>query len=75
MKKVIGIFFLLLSLNAEAGTENLNSSLLMTFNQKMNLLHPQKPLALIYGGQDISHPLLAIANESIWEGPGRVNVG
>lgn len=68
MKKVIGILGIALSLNASAGTENLNSTLLMTFNQKISLPQLNKSLSLIYGGQDIAHPLVAIANESIWAG-------
>jgi len=68
MKKVIGILGLILSLQVNAGTENLNSTLLMTFNQKISLPNPKKPSTLIYVGQDIAHPLVAIANESIWRG-------
>ncbi|HEX2548235.1 MAG TPA: hypothetical protein VHM20_00290 [Gammaproteobacteria bacterium] len=75
MKKIIGIVSLLLSLNVLAGTENLNSNLLTTFNQKISLPQPNTPLTLIYGGQDMSHPLVAIANESIWAGPGGVRIG
>lgn len=74
MKKIIGILGLMLSLQVNAGTENLNSTLLMKFNQKISLPQPKKPLTLIYGGQDISHPLVAIANESIWAGQG-ISVG
>jgi hypothetical protein len=69
MKKTFLILSVLLSLNANAGSlENLNSSLKMSLNSKVSLL-PQSdnPLSIFYGGQDISHPLVAIAREPMWE--------
>lgn len=68
MKKVIAILGLILSLHANAGTENLNSALLMTFSQKTSVPNPKHPSTLIYVGQDMEHPLVAIANESAWAG-------
>lgn len=64
MKKALCLIGLLLSLNANAGIENLNSALMMSFNQKISMPQLAAPLSMIYGGQD----LVAIADESIWSG-------
>jgi hypothetical protein len=66
MKQALCLVGLLLSLNANAGLENLNSALMTSFNQKISM--PQLNSSMIYVGQDIAHPLVAIANESIWSG-------
>jgi hypothetical protein len=38
-------------------------------------LDSAKPRAIVYGGQDISRPLIAIANEALWSNQNDTYVG
>lgn len=75
MRKVLIISTLLLSFNTFAATISPQNSLLKlgsaiknATKNHSNVQTIKNSFPMIYGGQDISRPLLATANESIWSG-------
>lgn len=64
---VIGTLFL--SVNAIAATtlsQNLGSAISSTMKSHNSPKPIKSSFPLVYGGEDISRPLVATANESVW---------
>jgi len=68
MKKTFLFLSLLFSLCVNAANvDNLTSALKIRPHSKASILSQSKSsLSIFYGGQDISHPLIAIAHEPTW---------
>lgn len=73
---IVGALFI--SVNAIATTtnipQNIGSEIMKAVQHKAKIA-VVKTYPLIYGGQDISRPIIATANESIWAGQGTTLVG
>lgn len=65
MKKISLSFFLFIFWNSVFASSQLNSSILksMQNNQRTS---ENSSMPIVYGGQDISKPLFASADESFW---------
>ena len=69
-KLILSITLALIGSSCIANTININSAIMNSFhsNKHISSAAHQNALAIIYGGQDFSHPNVAIADESIWSG-------
>lgn len=50
----------------------LNNVILQSFQTKSTVKSAQSSFPIVYGGQDISKPLIATADESVWSGQQRL---
>jgi hypothetical protein len=68
MRMIAVIVISFFTLTANASVESNLSSVIVNGIQQTKPHNLQNPFAIIYGGQDFSHPQIAIANEVIWPG-------
>ncbi len=59
---------LLVSINCYAVSNSVGSDLKSAIQKNATKLNSENNLAIIYGGQDFSHRIIATANESTWAG-------
>lgn len=74
MKKLIlimGSLILSATVFATSSTQ-LNNVILQSFQTKSTVKNAQASFPIVYGGQDISKPLIATADESVWSGQQRL---
>ena len=69
MKKLIlGLTVLLAGSTGFAAINSINSAVMKGFHTHIASTQSKNPISIIYGGQDISEPKVAIANETLWSG-------
>jgi len=72
MRKIaVTVITLLMSVNIFAAGNDINSAIAKSLSNQNNGTRDQS--TIIYGGKDISKPVIASANESLWGGQNKAS--